>query len=151
MILAGSGVRDIVPAAGPGCRTMLLSPVITDNSVPVGDSTLRPAIPLTVPVSVLVTTPETVVPLPVIVPSVDSTLTVVPSGTRLPLASNTVTVNTLLSTPSATTDVFDAEITAFAGIPGSKAIFVLPVTVASVVPDGDSTPRTAIPVIKPLK
>src|SRR3989304_6179255 len=164
MILPGTGVSDMLPAAGPGCKMMLLSPVIIDNRVPVGDSTLRTAVPLTVPVSVLVTTPETVVPLPVIAPSVETTLTVVPSGTRFPLeslivtvrieesvpfatkllfASNTVTVNILLSTPSATTVVFDAEITALAGTPGSNEILVSPVTVASAVPDGDSTPRTA--------
>src|SRR4030066_355528 len=89
--------------------------------------------------------------MPVTIPTVVVTVTFVPSATRLLLASNTVTVNILLSTPSATTEVFDAEITAFAGIPGSKAILALPVTVASVVPDGDSTPRTAVPLIKPFK
>src|SRR3989337_876043 len=110
MILAGTGVREMVPAAGPGCKTILLLPVIIDNRVPVGDSTLRPAVPLTVPVRVLVTTPETVVPLPVIAPSVETTLTVVPSGTRFPLESLIVTVRIEESVPLASTEIFDAAL-----------------------------------------
>src|SRR3990172_7994462 len=137
MILAGTGVREIVPAGGPGCKTILLSPVIIDNRVPVGDSTLRTAVPLTVPVSVLVTTPETVVPLPVIVPSVETTLTVVPSGTRLPLASLTVTVMTVESVPFAIMIVFEAAILACAGGPGLNTIVKLPVTLVRVEPLGD--------------
>src|SRR3972149_4313379 len=137
MILPGTGVSEMLPAAGPGCKTILLSPVIIDNRVPVGDSTLRPAVPLTVPVSVLVTTPETVVPLPVIVPSVDTTLTVVPSGTRFPLASLTVTVRIEESVLLAIIVVFDAAMLACAGIPGLNTIVKLPVTLDNVVPPGD--------------
>src|SRR3972149_4476809 len=146
MILPGTGVSDMLPAAGPGCKMMLLSPVIIDNRVPVGDSTLRTAVPLTVPVSVLVTTPETVVPLPVIAPSVDTTLTVVPSGTRLPLASLTVTVRSAESVLFAIMVVFDAAMLACAGGPGLKTTVKLPVTLERVVPLGDWTPSTPVPL-----
>jgi hypothetical protein len=108
-------------------------------------------VPLTVLVSVRVTTPLTVVPVPVTVPIVVVTVTVVPLATRLLLASYTVTVSVELSIPSATSVVFDAAITALAGTPAMNRILVSPVTVASAVPVGASTPNVAVPVVVLLR
>jgi hypothetical protein len=111
-------------------------PVNVANAVPIGDSTPRLAVPLTVLVRVRVTTPATVVADPVTEPKEAFNFTVVPSGTRFPMASLTVMVNVEKSTPSATIVVLDATILACAGGPGFNTTVVFPVTVASVVPDG---------------
>ena len=123
-----------------------ISPVTVARTVPTGDSTPRLAVPLTVPLRALVTIPDTVVPLPVTFPRVEVNLTVVPSVTRLPVASLTVMVSVVESTPSAIIVVLEELIFACAGGPGLNTMVVLPVTLERVVPVGDCTPSTAVPL-----
>ena len=93
--MATSAVDDAAITAfagGPDVNIILVFPVTVDKVVPVGDWTPNVAVPVEILARYLVTTPFTVLPLPVTVPNVVVRVAVVPSATRLPLASRTVMV-----------------------------------------------------------